>query len=88
VDVTDVWEQRIDALQAFKSQFFNPDYDADADEPETFVSNPEFFQWIEAQARTYGYTVGATYGEPFLYRGGPIGVGDLMDALDREKPYR
>jgi hypothetical protein len=32
--------------------------------------------------------VGATYGEPFLYRGGPIGVGDLVDVLDREKPYR
>jgi bacillithiol biosynthesis deacetylase BshB1 len=88
VDVSDVWDQRIEALQAFKSQFFNPDYDADADEPETYVSNPEFFQWIEARARTYGYTIGATHGEPFRYRGGPIGVGDLMDALDREKPYR
>lgn len=88
VDVSEVWEQRLDALQAFKSQFFNPDYDADADEPETFISNPAFFEWIEARARTYGYTVGATYGEPFLYRGGPIGVGDLVDVLDREKPYR
>lgn len=88
VDVSAVWEQRIEALQAFESQFFNPEYDADADEPETFVSNPAFFQWIEARARTYGYTVGATYGEPFRYRGGPLGVGDLVDVLDREKPYR
>jgi len=88
VDVTDVWEQRIEALQAFESQFFNPDYDADADEPETYVSNPQFFHWIESRARTHGYAIGATYGEPFLYRGGPIGVGDLMDALDHEKPYR
>lgn len=88
VDVTEVWEQRIDALQAFKSQFFNPEYGADADEPETFVSNPQFFQWIEARARTYGYEIGATYGEPFRYRGGPLGVGNLMDVLGREKPYR
>jgi LmbE family N-acetylglucosaminyl deacetylase len=88
VDVTEVWEQRIDALQAFKSQFFNPDYEPDSDEPETFVSNPEFFQWVEARARTYGYKVGATYGEPLLYRQGPVGVTDLVDVLSKEKTYR
>lgn len=88
VDVTETWEQRIEALLAFRSQFFNPDYVPEKDEPETYVSNPDFFRWIEARARTYGYRVGATYGEPFLYRGGPVGVDDLMAALGREKPFR
>jgi bacillithiol biosynthesis deacetylase BshB1 len=88
VDVTDVWDQRIEALQAFKSQFHNPDYEPDADEPETFVSNPEFFEWVEARARTYGYNVGATYGEPFRYRHGPFGVTDLPAALSNEKEFR
>jgi bacillithiol biosynthesis deacetylase BshB1 len=86
VDVTDVWDRRIAALQAFESQFFNPGYESD--EPETFVSNPAFFAWVEARARTYGYRVGATYGEPFLYRHGPVGVTDLMRVLDRERPFR
>lgn len=88
IDVSDVWEQRIQALQAFRSQFYNPDYRASDDEPETFVSNPGFFKWIEARARTYGHHIGATYGEPFLYRHGPFGVTDLVQALDREKPFR
>lgn len=88
VDVSSVWEQRIAALQAFRSQFFNPNYEPGEDEPDTFVSNPDFFKWIEARARTYGYTVGATYGEPLLYRHGPIGVGDLVDMLKQEKKYR
>ncbi|WP_228350645.1 bacillithiol biosynthesis deacetylase BshB1 [Rhodocaloribacter litoris] len=88
VDVSDVWEQRTRALQAFRSQFFNPDYEPAGDEPETFVSNPEFFRWIEARARTYGYQIGATYGEPFLYHGGPVGVTDLVGVLRREKPFR
>jgi bacillithiol biosynthesis deacetylase BshB1 len=88
VDVTEVWEQRIRALQAFKSQFFNPGYEPAAGEPETFVSNPAFFEWIEARARAYGYKIGATYGEPFLYRHGPVGVGDLVGVLKREKPFR
>lgn len=88
VDVTEVWEQRLSALQAFESQFHNPEYEPDEDEPETFVSNPDFFEWVQARARTYGYRVGATYGEPFLYRHGPFGVTDLPDALSKEKTYR
>jgi N-acetylglucosamine malate deacetylase 1 len=88
VDVTEVWEQRLAALKAFKSQFFNPEYEPQADEPETFVSNPEFFEWIAARARTYGYQIGATFGEPFLYRHGPIGVTDLFRSLERERPFR
>ena len=88
VDVTEVWEQRIEALLAFRSQFYNPEYEPAEDEPETFVSNPEFFRWIEARARSYGYMIGATYGEPFLYRHGPVGVKDLMAVLRHEKPYR
>ena len=88
VDVTDVWEQRVKALQAFESQFFNPDYEPDGNEPETFISNPEFFEWVEARARTYGYNVGATYGEPLLYRHGPFGVSDLVTALESEKRFR
>lgn len=87
VDVTETWEQRTRALQAFQSQFFNPDYQPDDDEPDTFISNLDFFHWIEARARTYGYQVGAAYGEPFLYRG-PLGVGDLVSTLAREKRYR
>lgn len=88
VDVSEVWEQRVAALQAFKSQFFNPDYVPDANEPDTFVSNPDFFKWIEARARTYGYTVGASFGEPLLYRHGPIGVTDLVETLKQERQYR
>jgi len=88
VDVSDTWEQRTRAVQVFRSQFHNPDYVPDEDEPETFVSNPTFFEWIEARARTYGHQIGATYGEPFVYRGGPLGVSDLVGTLRREKAFR
>ncbi|WP_022836238.1 bacillithiol biosynthesis deacetylase BshB1 [Salisaeta longa] len=88
VDVSAVWERRIEALQAFRSQFFNEDYTPDADEPETFISNPDFFEWIEGRARTYGYNIGATYGEPFLYRHGPLGVDDLGAVLAKDQPFR
>ena len=88
VDVSGVWEQRVRALRAFESQFHNPDYEAGEDEPETFISNPGFFAWIEARARVWGYKVGAAYGEPFQYRHGPIGSGDLVRTLERDRPFR
>lgn len=88
MDVSDVWNARVRALQAFRSQFFNPDYAGGADEPDTFISNPDFFRWVEAQARTYGYRVGATHGEPFLYRHGPFGTDDLVRTFSKAKRYR
>ncbi len=88
VDVSEVWPQRMQAMQAFKSQFFNPDYKPAEDEPQTFISNPDFFEWIEARARNYGYMIGAKYGEPFRYHQGPIGVTDLVDTLSRKKSFK
>ncbi len=81
VDVSEVWDQRISAIRAFKSQFFNPSYEAGEDEPETYVSNSEYLGWIESRARFYGYPVGAMYGEPYLYRQGPLRVTNLPGLL-------
>ena len=83
VDVTSVWERRLDALRAFRSQFGASDAG-----PETFISTPAFLQFVEARARSFGYRIGATYGEPLLYRHGPIGIGDLVATLSRERTVR
>lgn len=88
IDVSDTWETRVEALKAYKSQFFNKDYEPDSDEPETFISNPAFFEWIETRARTYGHMIGVTYGEPFLYPQGPIAVTDLVSTLSHKKAFK
>ena len=88
LDVTDVWEKRVEALQAFKSQFFNPDYETDSDEPDTYVSNKSFFEWVEARARVYGQQIGVRDGEPLLYRQGAIGTSDLVETLKHKKAFR
>ncbi|MBT3448057.1 MAG: bacillithiol biosynthesis deacetylase BshB1 [Bacteroidetes Order II. Incertae sedis bacterium] len=88
VDVSETWADRTRAVQAFSSQVFNPDYIAETDEPETFISNPAFMQWWEARAKNFGYRIGATYGEPFLYRHGPMGTDDLIGMLKKQKPFR
>ena len=85
VDVSRTWQKRTQALQAYASQFHNPAYTSN--EPETFVSNRGFFEWIEARARIHGHAIGADYGEAFQYHA-PIGTEDLMQVLSREKPFR
>lgn len=81
VDVTPVWEQRMEAIRAFKSQFHNPDYTASEGEPDTFISTPAFLEFIEARARAYGYRAGFTYGEPLFYHHGPVPISDLAAVL-------
>ncbi len=78
----------MEALLAFKSQFYQAGDEASDDGPQTYISNPDFLQWVESRARVYGYRVGATYGEPFVYRHGPVGVDDLVAVLSRERPFR
>lgn len=87
VDVSDEWDQRMEALLAFRSQFHNPAYEGSSAEPHTYVSNPDFLDWVVAQAKMFGHRIGARYGEPFLYRHSPIGVDDLVSILSREKPF-
>ena len=47
VDVSDYWEIKKDSILAFKSQFHDPD----SKEPESFISSPEFLDFIEARSR-------------------------------------
>lgn len=88
VDVSDVWDQRMKALLAYESQFHNPDYKRASLESETYISNPDFLASVEARARTYGYPIGATFGEPFLYRNGPIGTKDLVSMLSTSRAFK
>ena len=64
VDISDQYDRKIEAIQAYKTQFYNPDSTA----PTTFISRPEFLEEIEVQNRYYGTLIGKKYGEPFIVR--------------------
>ena len=76
IDVSEFWEQKVASIQAFKSQFYNPEYDKD--EQQTYISSPEFLKGIEARAREYGKHIGVTYAEGFTCRKF-LGVDSLFD---------
>jgi LmbE family N-acetylglucosaminyl deacetylase len=75
VDVTEFWDKKIDSIHAFGSQFYNPEWE---NEPQTYISSPEFIQVIEARAREYGKSIGVKYAEGFISRK-MLGVNDLFD---------
>ncbi|MCY4170430.1 MAG: bacillithiol biosynthesis deacetylase BshB1 [Bacteroidetes bacterium] len=87
VDVTQEWEDRTKALKCYESQIHSPEYKREKSEPETYISNYSFFEWVEARARTYGQLIGTTYGEPFQYHG-TLGVSELDKFLHMEAPFR
>ena len=75
VDVSDYWEDKIRAVQAYTSQFHTGGYSAD--EPETYISRPDFMEYIEGRAREYGKYIGARYAEGYTCRR-LLGVDNLM----------
>lgn len=78
VDISEYWEEKIAVIQAFKSQFFNSDYQVD--EPQTYISRPEFMKAIESRAIEYGKDILVSHGEGFTCSR-YLGVNSLFDLL-------
>lgn len=75
IDVTEYWDQKIKSIEAYGSQFFNPKWQ---DEPETYISSPDFIQIIEARAREFGKSIQVKYAEGFTCRRF-FGIENLFD---------
>ena len=61
VDISNFFETKMKAVWAYSTQFHNPD----SNEPETFISSPEFIEYVDARAKFYGFQIGKKFGEPF-----------------------
>ncbi|HTI57879.1 bacillithiol biosynthesis deacetylase BshB1 [Mucilaginibacter sp.] len=75
VDITDHWDKKVASINAFSSQFYNPDWQG---EPQTYISSPEFIAVIEARAREFGKSIGVKYAEGFTSRK-ILGIDSLFD---------
>ena len=74
IDITDEWEQRLDSIKAYTTQF-----NAGNEGPQTYISSPEFLESIIARARLLGKRIGVQFAEGFLSKKS-IGINNL-DAL-------
>ncbi|MFN0049423.1 MAG: bacillithiol biosynthesis deacetylase BshB1 [Cytophagales bacterium] len=76
VDITPFFERKMNAIKAFKSQFFDPE----SQEPATYISDPKYFDYVEARMLEYGHSIGVKYAEGFIKQR-QIGVSSLFDLI-------
>jgi bacillithiol biosynthesis deacetylase BshB1 len=76
VDISDHFNVKMQAVRAFKSQFYDPN----SQEPETYISSPSFLRMLEARAIEFGHAIGTRYGEGFTVRRYP-GINSLLDLI-------
>jgi len=76
VDISDVFEQRMESIKAYSTQFSATD---NSDGPQTYISTPDFLDSVIARARMFGKRIGVKYAEGFITEK-KIGIKSL-DAL-------
>lgn len=77
IDVTEYWDKKIESVLAFGSQFFNPDWE---NEPQTYISSPEFILVVEARAREFGKSIQVKFAEGFTSRK-ILGIDNLFNLI-------
>jgi bacillithiol biosynthesis deacetylase BshB1 len=64
IDISTVIEKKIEAIKAFTTQFYNPK--ANDNEPQTYISSPEFLENIINRSKMFGKMIGVKHAEGFL----------------------
>lgn len=74
VDISSVIEQKIAAVKAYKTQFYDPN----STEPDTYISSQHFLNGLSARSLDLGRPLGFSYGEGFIATRA-IGIQNLFD---------
>jgi len=74
VDVSDFVDQKIEAIMAFSSQFYNPDSEL----PETPISSKKFMDFIKARMANFARDISTDYAEGFTVDR-VIGINDITE---------
>jgi bacillithiol biosynthesis deacetylase BshB1 len=78
VDISDFLEEKMEAIRAHRSQFYDPN----STEPETRLTSKSFLTELESRSRYFGSLIGVTAGEPFFVREA-LNVHDPIELLTR-----
>jgi bacillithiol biosynthesis deacetylase BshB1 len=63
-DISPVFDRKLESIRAYSSQFHSSDYDKD--EPQTYISSPEFLDSIIGRHQMFGKMIGVRYAEGFI----------------------
>ncbi|MFN8305604.1 MAG: bacillithiol biosynthesis deacetylase BshB1 [Ferruginibacter sp.] len=62
IDITDVFDQKIEAIKAYKTQFHTGDMEG----PSTYISTPDFLDSVVYRHKWFGKMIGVKYAEGFI----------------------
>jgi bacillithiol biosynthesis deacetylase BshB1 len=62
VDISQHIEKKTESILAYSTQFFNPDLN----EPQTYISSPEFLETVKARAMMLGKRIGVKFAEGYI----------------------
>lgn len=63
-DISPVFDRKLDSIRAYASQFHSKTYSVE--EPQTYISSPEFLDSIIGRHQMFGKMIGVHYGEGFI----------------------
>ena len=81
IDISDVFEQRMKAVEAYSTQFFS--LQGGHEGPQTYISTPDFLDSVIARARMLGKRLGVKYAEGFISQK-KIGIKSLDNIIQVE----
>ena len=64
IDISEVIERKIEAIKAFKTQFFTRR--ENDNEPQTYISTPEFLESVINRTKMFGKMIGVKHAEGFI----------------------
>lgn len=76
IDITEFMDKKLESIRAYKTQFYVEG--VYLDEPETYISNPQFLEVIIGRAREFGKAIKVPFAEGFLSKK-ILGVDDLFN---------
>jgi N-acetylglucosamine malate deacetylase 1 len=62
IDISAVFEQKIEAIKAYGTQFHN----TESNEPQTYISTPDFLDSVVYRHKWFGKMIGVKYAEGFI----------------------
>lgn len=77
IDITSVIDKKIEAIKCFKTQFLA----AKDNEPQTYISSPEFFESVLYRAKMLGKMVGVAYAEGYT-SAKMLGIRSMKDFIN------
>lgn len=79
MDITDFYAIKEKSILAYKTQFYTGE-ESGSDEPQTYISNPNFMESTAARAREFGRSIQVKYAEGFTVKK-ILGVDDIFHLI-------